>query len=438
MNTVEKAYLTRELKQLLYDLDHRALTMFETARSKQRIKDIFELCDQPVFHKQILEFRALTQPDLAAAQYVAQTVYQLSYRGFFYHDYDLEQVLYQFPEYGWAMLYRPRQGWQMWLIPAKYKTALLSEWGPIQSSYAWLEEQISEYHCLETDEILKVQAAQLQSTTLSRNKANRPQKPNNLAAEHETANNIITEDIPVAEVKPIKQLAHFKLQQQQFYLSEATLPPELKLTAYELNPTATHHRDYLAIYLNTEHATDLTTQPVFLAEQLNVQGSLAQYLLLLGFSTAEDLLAQLEFFEQHGLELASIHICALEQLQQCWQSVEQLFNYYQSLSPALWQRSDYLPFIPQQLIQSQKIIHFDEARARPNTPILLLQERDKLRMIHGQNRIYLNTYELALPYLYLNREDGFNWQTIKHVISELESPIEVYGLYQALLDTQRE
>ncbi|UUS64950.1 MULTISPECIES: hypothetical protein [unclassified Acinetobacter] len=64
--------------------------------------------------------------------------------------------------------------------------------------------------------------------------------------------------------------------------------------------------------------------------------------------------------------------------------------------------------------------------------MLLLQERQKIRLIHGQKRLTLSRTEQALPYLILHRQHGLNWQSIQNVIQQLSQPIDVISLYQAL------
>ena len=440
MNTLEKAQIIKELDTLINDLEHRALSMFETARSKQRLKNIFELCDEPGFHKQLLEYRAITQPDIAAAQYVAKTPYQLSYRGFFYQDQDLEQALYQFPEYGWAMLYRPRYGWQMWLIPAKNKSALISEWGPIQASYEWMEEQIQLYQCLMTDEQLKAQVA-----VLSQQKLTRFASPPLLEPIEPIIEQVIDvpADVPMLEVAPapipepivvkVRPAEHFQLYDQRLHLAAAQNTQDLPFYRYEIQNSASNS-EYLDVYLKFPFDAPLTHHPVFITEQLTVKGGFYKYSLFLGYNDFEQLQqTHQQQFGQYGVYLASIKQCEWQSISQAWHTLEGLADYYDHLPDILWQKKNYTSFIPYHLIQSQKFIHFDEPHASERTPVLLLKERGKLRVIHGQKRLYLKSHELALPYLLLNREDGFNWQQIKQVISELSHPVDVHELHEALL-----
>jgi hypothetical protein len=64
--------------------------------------------------------------------------------------------------------------------------------------------------------------------------------------------------------------------------------------------------------------------------------------------------------------------------------------------------------------------------------LLLLQERQKIRLIHGQKRMALLRTEQTFPYLILHRQQGLNWQSIQNVIQKLPQPIDVISLYQAL------
>lgn len=83
MNALEKALLIKELHQLLDGLEHRSLSFFETAKSKSRLTEIFRLCDEPIFKKQILKFKSQTQPEQAATDFADYTLFKLSYRGLF-------------------------------------------------------------------------------------------------------------------------------------------------------------------------------------------------------------------------------------------------------------------------------------------------------------------------------------------------------------------
>ena len=132
MNALEKAHLIKELHGLAQQLEHKVLPFYEIARSKKRIRDIFNLCDEPIFKTQISAFKARTQPELVAYQFSANTSYHLSFRGYFTEILALEQALSAHPDSGWAVLHHPERGWQIWLIPAPQSPALHSQWAELQ------------------------------------------------------------------------------------------------------------------------------------------------------------------------------------------------------------------------------------------------------------------------------------------------------------------
>ncbi|WP_230243920.1 hypothetical protein [Acinetobacter sp. PW68] len=115
MNTLEKSLLIKELHDLTDALKLKRLSLYETAKAQARIKEIFMLCDEPIFQKQLLTFKALQNPIQTAATFAEQSLYAQSFRGVFTEPETLEAALYQQPETGWAILYQPRAGWQIWL-----------------------------------------------------------------------------------------------------------------------------------------------------------------------------------------------------------------------------------------------------------------------------------------------------------------------------------
>lgn len=83
MNTLEKSLLIKELHDLTDALKLKRLSLYETAKAKARIKDIFMLCDEPIFQKQLLTFKALQNPIQTAATFAEQSLYAQSFRGVF-------------------------------------------------------------------------------------------------------------------------------------------------------------------------------------------------------------------------------------------------------------------------------------------------------------------------------------------------------------------
>lgn len=86
MKAIEKAMLIKELHQLIDGLEHQPLSFFEIARSKKRIREIFALCDEPIFQKQLEAYKALTQPQAAAERWIQQSPYQHAYIGLFQYE----------------------------------------------------------------------------------------------------------------------------------------------------------------------------------------------------------------------------------------------------------------------------------------------------------------------------------------------------------------
>lgn len=441
MNIVEKARLIKELNELIHALDYRALSLFETAKYKQRIREIFELCDEGYFKKQILQYRALTQPDRAAHQFAKTTAYSFSYRGFFYQDTDLEQALYLLPESGWALLYGGKKGWQCWLIPAPHRTALISEWCPLEDTYTWLEEQQNIYACLASDEELKSKAAVLKTSQATVSVKAQPRVATTTVNTQEqvaTARGASVKntqsDMPLVANTELHIPEKFKWLEHQLIwqdnpLKQSTLQP------YRFK-SQLDGSEYFNCYVQLPIDQHSLNSPVFLIEQLTQQGAFHKYAIFLGLNS-EDAVAAIQTYHQAlNLKIGAIKSA---QWQTCWPALSDLntlYSYYESLKETCWQAEDYLPFIPHHFIHTQKFLHFDEAKANYSTPLLLLKERDKIRIVHGQQRMRLSSHELAYPYLMLHREHGLSWQQIKQAVSQLPTPIHVQDLYAALVQTE--
>lgn len=138
MNALEKAKLIKELNELGQQLEHKSLSLYEAARTKKRLQDIFHLCDESVFKNQILGFKSRVQPELAAHQFAASTEFHHRYRGYFKDPVQLQQALTMHRETCWAFLHQPQQGWQIWLGPVKQSDFLHSEWDELVNSHNWL------------------------------------------------------------------------------------------------------------------------------------------------------------------------------------------------------------------------------------------------------------------------------------------------------------
>ena len=490
MNVLEKAKLIQELNQLIEGLEQRSLSFFEIARSKARIKDIFALCDEPIFKKQVLQFKSHTQPEKAATDFAAQTLFQLSFRGVFQQDKALEQALYQYPDYGWAILYDPQLGWQIWLIPAANRTALISEWDNLENAYHWMLQQQQDYGCLKTDYELKqidnlivpkltnvlteteitlnTSADELQNmaqnepsnsmdvSTAGVYSAQEPIATDASAQQNQQPiwtqkkSSIVTEpELPIVASPPAETDAENTalqssitkdvpetLQLNQYVASIRALPGE-EASLQQLYRLEIPSLPELAPYLDIlVHAADLESwqhHPVYLAEQINQHGSFVRYVALLGAENQTQAMRLMQLLNapyQHAM--AAIRQMSWIDLADRLSSLESLFDAYTHKTIRIWNDENYMPFIPAQLIQTQKIIQFDESPANIQTPLLLLKERQKIRIIHGQKRLALSPTESAYPYFLLERHHGISWQMIQMIIAQFRSPIDCRELYKEI------
>ena len=488
MNTLEKSLLIKELRDLIDALTHKRLSLYETAKAKARIKEIFMLCDKPIFQKQLLTFKASQNPIQTAVTFAEQSLYAQSFRGVFTQLEALETALYQQPEAGWAILYQPRAGWQIWLIPAADRTALLSEFQDLEQVYRWMLEQQQQYHCLQTDAELKqaavLEAAQTQpvfvTADLEENKAVDSPIQFEFITDHIATEEVASSDTQVVDVA--KDELTIEPTADQTIISNATLDiiqPDattidtaqmtagtqkpsvnpaynLLLSQYScpisaLNlsqnesaqlyrvflpeaPEVTQYADVL-VHLSDpeEDQQQVLARAVYLAEQTNTQGRFIKYVVLLGaLDQMQAIRLTQNFCQQFEHEIAAIREISWEKLQEHLFDFDQLFQCYSHDAQIVWQQEHYFPFIPIQHIQTTKFIQFEESEAQSHTPLILLKERQKIRVIHGQKRLQLSRTEQAIPHILLDRQQGISWQMIQKVISQLQQPIDALQLCQAL------
>lgn len=488
MNTLEKSLLIKELHDLIDALTHKRLSLYETAKAKARIKEIFMLCDKPIFQKQLLTFKASQNPIQTAVTFAEQSLYAQSFRGVFTQLEALETALYQQPEAGWAILYQPRAGWQIWLIPAADRTALLSEFQDLEQVYRWMLEQQQQYHCLQTDAELKqaavLEAAQTQpvfvTADLEENKAVDSPIQFEFITDHIATEEVASSDTQVVDVA--KDELTIEPTADQTIISNATLDitqPDattidtaqmtagtqkpsvnpaynLLLSQYScpisaLNlsqnesaqlyrvflpeaPEVTQYADVL-VHLSDpeEDQQQVLARAVYLAEQTNTQGRFIKYVVLLGaLDQMQAIRLTQNFCQQFEHEIAAIREISWEKLQEHLFDFDQLFQCYSHDAQIVWQQEHYFPFIPIQHIQTTKFIQFEESEAQSHTPLILLKERQKIRVIHGQKRLQLSRTEQAIPHILLDRQQGISWQMIQKVISQLQQPIDALQLCQAL------
>ncbi|MDN5646551.1 MAG: hypothetical protein L0G67_14595, partial [Acinetobacter sp.] len=173
--------------------------------------------------------------------------------------------------------------------------------------------------------------------------------------------------------------------------------------------------------------------PIYVAEQTHQHGGFINYLALFGAdSPTEAICLSQQFAQSCQHQIAAIREIEWEQLQGHMHDVFSIFQLYTQQAKLVWHIEDYHPFILVDLLNSRKFIQFEESSADVNTPILVLKERQKIRVIHGQKRVELSRAEIAYPCLVLDRQHGVSWQLIQNTISTLPEPITVFQLFDSI------
>lgn len=344
-------------------------------------------------------------------------------------------------------------------MPAPQAPALHSQWAELQHCYIWLLQQQQQFSCLQQDPPLIVPALSLNEAETSCNsvettKYHRGRPRARIHALELHRPDELPIQVPTVQEPPDSQLkAETTIPQEQITVSELIQFPaqiqlgELnahvhslslketniqRLCTLELDPNL-EHPVYLDIALYYAAEDNWQARQVYLVEQLNLQGQFVKYLMLLGVPSQ----LQAHYCIQHWLthhqrQAAAIKSLAWSVISTSFMQLELFSTAYLQQAETVWTQPDYHPFIPAQSIQKQKFISFQEAAADFSTPVLLLQEHQKIRVIHGEKRISLAEDELAYPYILLQRDKQLNWQNIHNIILTMPQPIRVLELYREI------
>ena len=647
MKAIEKALLIKELHQLIDGLEHQPLSFFEIARSKKRIREIFALCDEPIFQKQLEAYKALTQPQAAAERWIQQSPYQHVYIGLFHYESALTDTLKQQAAFAWGVLYKSGLGWQI-AFQSTPATLYSSPWHiKFEHAYQWFlshvqsAQQLNNTHFLTTPEIseevaevaevardqfilpvtttfeektslgqvqdnvvtdafvftgiellsiatddtsaelpqdsesllsevspdsglvlseseaelhfnTEIQppfdstpnATQIEGTELRSFKQNtvedvvpinpiklsikQDKEPENQSDIVQTAlelqsevlpeNHLILSNPPLLsdqlsqpqeefiietaapirfDLKPSASISTLAIQdfiqrrsilaeqpdtdissefQQQDPLesevtapcpvlqdshtenSEASataaqpiLPTQINLGQYQAKLCTLHQPNLdpklygldisghtkigqnIDFLIHSDQLDHWLYYPIYLAEQTQQHGEFIKYLALFGAdSPMEAIRLSQQFAQSCQHQVAAIREIGWDQLQGHMHDVFSIFQLYTQQAKLVWHIEDYHPFILADLLNSRKFIQFEESSADANTPILVLKERQKIRVIHGQKRVELSRAEIAYPCLVLDRQHGISWQLIQNTISTLPEPITVFQLFDSI------
>ena len=235
-----------------------------------------------------------------------------------------------------------------------------------------------------------------------------------------------------AAVQPIlpAQINLGQYQAQLRTLHQPNLDPKLYGLDISGHTEIGQNIDFLIHSDQLDHWLDY---PIYLAEQTHQHGRFIKYLALFGAdSPTEAIRLSQQFAQSCQHQLAAIREIEWDQLQTHMHDVFSIFQLYTQQAKLVWHIEDYHPFILADLLNSRKFIQFEESSADANTPILVLKERQKIRVIHGQKRVELSRTEIAYPCLVLDRQHGISWQLIQNTISTLPEPITVFQLFDSI------
>ena len=153
MDVLEKALLVDELKHLIVGLNDNKASLFEIAKSKQRIKDICASCNDPLFQDELTAFKEFMQQEEFSKQDLEDYGFSMTYRGTYNFMGRVESALFASADMGWAAL-RQSQHWQIWVIRPSL-SFLKSPWmTSTQEALEWLKKHSREF--IRTDEELKI------------------------------------------------------------------------------------------------------------------------------------------------------------------------------------------------------------------------------------------------------------------------------------------
>ena len=411
MGLLERALLIKEIDQSFQTIENNDASLNEKVKAETHLKKIrdneqldLDLVQPPSPH---------IQAKAVAQNFLHTTQFQSSYRGFFTDENTLKQALEQIPEYGWAILYTADQQWQAWLISQPHKPAIHSSLkAKIEDTFSWVLLQKKLFKCLNEDEI-SIQHDHA-SETLSTQKNHLIDNKVSLAQQVKTAQIIQLDEYNV-EIHSLDYMPAFtdQLFQMQFtHLSTA------------------QYADFF--YFKTINQA-IIHSPIYIAEQIDQQGKFIKYLVLFGISNIEQTSNLLNALSEHQQRwISSIRNTYWLNLKDHFQSFEQLFECFTEKSLPIWQKEKKFPFIPASLLKTHKIISFEEDSASLQTPLILLNDNQKYRVVHGVQRLNFTENERAYPFIQYHRNHEINWKTLQVIIQHLPPPVTSVELHNAI------
>lgn len=412
MGLLEKALLIKEIDQTFQTIEQGTITFHDRVKAEIHLKEIREN-DQ--YAKEIHSAQDTQVTSETLAQYFVKTTpYQLSYRGLFNREDPLKQALQKTPEMGWAILLNAEQQWQAWLIMQANKPPIHSNWkSNIEESYTWVLQQQKLFKCLTLDEV-----------TESRETENQLLHP----IQH-------TDEPIIPTLKLAPTILNLTLEQYQCKAHPIDYIPAFVDQLFHLEFLNTEDSLDFAefVYLKTSNQS-IIHSPIYIAEQVDGQGKFIKYMVLFGTSNIEQTINLMDALSEHNqLWLSSIRSCNWLIFKDKFTTIEKLFGCFVHYTQFIWQQNKgSFCYIPISLIKSHKMITFQEEAPTQRTPLILLNDNHRYRLIHGERRIKLLRREIAYPFIQFDRDQLTSWQAIQTIIHELATPVSTQDLTTAL------
>ena len=408
MKNIDKALLIKELRELTLSLEHRSLTLFETAKTQKRIRDIFTLCNDPIFQ-----------------QYLPKDFVPVEQKP---NHPKIENDLVKYPS-----VQNRKQ-----IMPSENDTELLTTESEAEN-LPIAEQQDTEIqdNAVPPSVSENTEKSEPKPKTAPQIKAVKKEKSTQVAINKPevaptiaTSNQVNTPEIAVTNEDNL----NVRLNGEEFKLDVIINLDDTRSKLYRIHTqNSSKETKTCEILLNNPNIEPLLDRPIFIAEQLDEKGKFNQYLIFLGTKDPSIAIQSLQTYsKQNRCDISAIREFTWSNIQNHIFNFEKLFEVYVSNNNITWQKPNAFAFIPKNLISSQKFIQFDEAEASVDTPIILLKERQKIRLICGKKRLDLFDEELAYPYVLFDRQQGLNWQTIQETVSSLSQPVVSLTLLDAL------
>ncbi len=446
MNLVEKSKLIQEIQQLISKLQQPSLTLFERAKSHQRLKDIFQSCDDAIFQKQLGAFKERLYPSQALQERLLNSHYQFSFCGLFEAHDDLQQQLKNATDTRWGLTHQKAYGWEIGLNSPDQENPIYYPAQSLEQCFHWLQ-QCQQDGLLKSDDQLQPVVpvlTTLQPSTQQRSQSTTRLTPASISPSAKVTDQdasstaTVTKSYPAdpTHKKTIFEPISTELQLEELH---CRVNPLKKKSAqqenlYQLVIQQQEHAAFLNLYSCNPRPEKIINRPVYLAEQIDKRGCFIRYIAVLG---AENQMQAMRLLMQiagmHQQELAAIKACEWAEFKSHCDHLESLYQVYSAQEKTLWQKAQYQAFVPVSLLHTHKFIAFEETPATYSTPLILLKERQKIRVVHGKSRLQLSADESVYPSLLLDRQDAVTWQVIQQTLQQLTPPIEAQQLYQAIL-----